>query len=660
MRLSRLLPATFSVLLGVAGAFLSVGVARLQAPDMVPANELAVALVVIAYAGVALLVSIVQPGNRVGRLMVVGAAAWGVGEGLLAVGIHEHPAPAGGWLISFGATSRAFGWLVLVLAVPFTFPDGRPPWPQRRAPGIVVSLAIGLFTTAVFLAPIPLDREAEQVDSPTGLPPSMQVSADALALSALVLCVVALVVSIGGLVHRWRTGDTLRQQQLLWLALAFAPPVLFLPLIATDIAQPWVFALVTLPVPLAIAVAIRQRRLYDVQWAVSATLIYLALSAVIAGLYVATVAGVGAVLDDEGATWLPWLAAGVVAVSFAPIRNTLQQAVTRLAYGHWSQPAEVLGATARRLADASDVPALLNSLAIELSHTLRLHRVEIRDGHGHLLAAHGAEEVSLTEHRLTAFGAPVGTLLWASGHDLRDADRRLLTDVASQLGGVVHAAGLIDTLRTAQHRLVLAREEERRRLRRDLHDGLGPTLASLSLKVDELRNRWDGLEDPEADLLELRASIQTAVADVRRMVEGLRPAPLDQLGLAGALEQLVMRASDTDVDVVVGELPPLPAAVEVAAFHVVREALSNAVKHAHADRIVVEVQTVGDRLRAEIRDDGDGTVSPRQDGVGLTSMRERAEELGGDFVITSDPTRGTTVRLELPTAGGAAAKVGRP
>ncbi|WP_345205768.1 sensor histidine kinase [Fodinibacter luteus] len=110
----------------------------------------------------------------------------------------------------------------------------------------------------------------------------------------------------------------------------------------------------------------------------------------------------------------------------------------------------------------------------------------------------------------------------------------------------------------------------------------------------------------------------------------------------------------------VGDLPPLPAAVEVAAFHVVREALSNAVKHAHADRIVVEVQTVGDRLRAEVRDDGNGTVSPRQDGVGLTSMRERAEELGGDFAITSDPTRGTTVRLELPTAGGAAAKVGRP
>lgn len=660
MRLSRLLPATLSVLLGVAGALVSVGSARVEAPDVVPANELAVAVVVTAYGGVALLVSIVQPRNRVGYLMVLGAAAWGVGEGLLALGIHEHSTTAGSWLISLGATSRALGWLVLVLAVPFTFPDGRPPWPRRRAPGIVVGLAIGLFTSAVFLAPIPLDRRAGQVDSPTGLPPRMQVFADALALSALALCVVALVVSIGALVHRWRTGDTLRQQQLLWLALAFVPPVLFLPLIATEIAQPWVFALVTLPVPLAIAVAILQRRLYDVQWAVSATLTYLALSAVICGLYVATVAGVGAVLEDRGASWLPWLAAGVVAVSFAPIRNALQQAVSRLAYGHWSQPAEVLGATARRLADASDVPALLSSLAIELSHTLRLRRVEIRDRHGHVLAAHGADDVSLTEHRLTAFGAPVGTLLWASGHDLRDGDRRLLNDVASQLGGVVHAAGLIDTLRAAQHRLVLAREEERRRLRRDLHDGLGPTLASLTLKVDELRNRWDRLEDPDTELLDLRASTQTAVADVRRIVEGLRPAPLDQLGLAGALEQLAMRASDTEVDVVVGELPPLPAAVEVAAFHVVREALSNAVKHAHADRIVVEVETVGDRLRAEIRDDGNGTVSPRQDGVGLASMRERAEELGGVFVIHGNPTRGTTVRLELPIAGSAAAKVGRP
>jgi signal transduction histidine kinase len=241
---------------------------------------------------------------------------------------------------------------------------------------------------------------------------------------------------------------------------------------------------------------------------------------------------------------------------------------------------------------------------------------------------------------------------------LRETDRALLENLAHQIGGAVHTVGLVDTLRDAQHRLVLAREEERRRLRRDLHDGLGPALASLTLKVDELRNRWPGLDDPDAELLGLRSAIQATVADVRRIVEGLRPAPLDELGLAGALEQLALRgARHLEFDVTVRPLPTLPAAVEVAVFRVVQEALSNAHQHAHAGHVAVELEAVGDRLRAEVRDDGVGTVSPRPGGVGLSSMRERAEELGGLLTVRGRPGHGTVVRLELPLSSRAPSAV---
>lgn len=656
MKVPYALPAVVTAACGVAGALTAVGIARAGEPERVPVNEVAVALTVTTYAGVALLVGHARPRHRVGRLMLWGVTAWGVGEGMLAIGLHgylhEQGSPAGAaWFAVSGTAARAFGWLVLVLAVPLFFPDGKLPWRARRAPAAIVAAAVALFTAATLLAPTPLDTRLEGMDSPTGLPASLRPVADVLALAALALCAAALVVSVASLVHRWRLGDQLRHQQLLWLGLAFALPVLFMPLIATPVAAPWMFAVVTLPVPVAVAVAVLQRRLYDVQLVASRTLTYLGLSAAVAALYVATVAGVGAVLDERGAVWLPWLAAGVVAVSFTPLRNALQEGVNRITYGQWSQPAEVLGATARRLADATDVPALLDVLVAELGENLKLRRVEIRDREDRLLAAHGSAGPRLDETLLSAYGEPVGTLRWSSERPLRDGDRRLLSDVAHQLGAAVHAAALLSTLREAQHRLVVAREEERRRLRRDLHDGLGPALASLTLRVDVLRNTWPDLGDPDADLVELRSAIQATVSDVRRIVEGLRPAPLDELGLVGALEQLAVRTvagDDVTINVVVGPLPPLAAAVEVAVFRVVQEALTNVHRHAGAGRVTVEATATGDRLRVEVRDDGAGTVHPRPGGVGLVSMRERAVELGGSLDTESSRGHGTVVRLQLP------------
>jgi signal transduction histidine kinase len=249
----------------------------------------------------------------------------------------------------------------------------------------------------------------------------------------------------------------------------------------------------------------------------------------------------------------------------------------------------------------------------------------------------------------------VGALVWTR-RQLRDSDRELLAGVAGQLGSVVHAEGLLASVKAAQERLVLAREEERRRLRRDLHDGLGPSLAALTLQVDTLRNLLPQGMAQEA-LLDLRSRIQDTVVDVRRIVEGLQPATLDDIGLEASVRQLTERFArdgSLEVNVDVEALPALPAAVEVGAYRIVQESLANVVRHADASSVKVGLRLGAECLEVCVSDDGNGHSRQRPHGVGLESMRARAEEIGGQFEYNGTPGSGTTVRARLPltTAAG--------
>jgi signal transduction histidine kinase len=239
-----------------------------------------------------------------------------------------------------------------------------------------------------------------------------------------------------------------------------------------------------------------------------------------------------------------------------------------------------------------------------------------------------------------------------------------LVDLARQLGTVVHAHGLLDAVRASQERLVSAREEERRRLRRDLHDGLGPALASLSLRVDTLRNRLGtgagSSAETEAALLALRAGIQSTVVDVRRIVEGLRPPALDELGLVESVRQLadgLVAGTDVVVNLDAVPLPRLPAATEVAAYRILQEALTNALRHSQAHTVDVRIAHHDRTVDLRVIDDGTGVLVPRPAGIGLSGMRERAEEIGGTFMITAEPRTGTTVAVRLPAPLAAPAAV---
>jgi len=246
------------------------------------------------------------------------------------------------------------------------------------------------------------------------------------------------------------------------------------------------------------------------------------------------------------------------------------------------------------------------------------------------------------------------------GERLGPDDERLLADLARQAGPFIHAVALRRALDASRAGLVTAQEEERRRLRRDLHDGLGPTLAGLTLGLDTARARSAGQPQLQELLGRLKAETQRAVTDIRRIVYGLRPPALDEFGLVGSLREEVGRlqyeapALTVTLDAPGDGLSDLPAAVEVACYRIVTEALTNVTRHAHATRCSVRIRLdrdldVLDRdLDVEVRDDGVGLPEGWRAGVGIASMRERVTELGGDLAIEPAVPRGTRINARLP------------
>ncbi len=644
--------AMAAALVGVAGEGVAIALAPSQSARL---NELAVAADIVAYAAVGLVIAWHRPGHRIGTTALAMVCLWGPGQALVAHAASLLHLDLGNQRAALesvaGSTLRAVPWLVLVLWLPLIFPDGAAPDDTRlrRTAARLVATTIAGFAVVSLFSPKVTDLRFNSADNPIGLPHSISSAADGLAGLCLLLALVCLGLVVACLVQQYRRGGPLTRQQTLMFVIAFIPPLFAFAASANDTAGPWLFGLSTLPLPVAIGVAVLQRRLYDLPLALNRSLTYGSLSLLIALLYAVTVGGVGALVRDKGAPWLPWVAAGVVAVSFAPLRDSLQRAANRITYGQWASPDEVRARTSHRVAEASELGSVLDSLVQDLAEGLGLGYVQITDLEGATIATAGDLTSECDELPLTAYGGPVGSLSWTR-RPLRDVDRALLVELAGQLGAVVHAGGLTASVRQAQERLVLAREEERRRLRRDLHDGLGPALAGLSLQVDTLRNTIGAGPEAEASLLGLRSGIQETVLDVRRLVEGLRPPALDDLGLVEALRELARRAA-VPTTLEADDLPRLPAAVEVAAYRVVQEALTNVTRHSGATSATVCLHHDNGALLVEVADDGTGVLHPRADGVGLASMRERAQEIGGRFNVSAAPGGGTCVRVSLPFEG---------
>lgn len=432
---------------------------------------------------------------------------------------------------------------------------------------------------------------------------------------------------------------------------------------------------VFLLVPLTIGFAVLRYRLWDIDVLINRTLVYGLLTACVVGLYVLVVALLGTLLSQLGNLFISLLATGLVAVLFHPLRERLQQAVNRLMFGERDDPYRILLRLGSRLEATLTTDSVLPTIVETVAQALKLPYAAITWEQGVacsepvVATSYGkaGKHQTLVRVPLVYRQEQVGELWLAPrspGGGLTPADQRLLHDLARQVGVAVHAARLTADLQRltgdlqhSRERLVAAREEERRRLRRDLHDGLGPRLAGLTLKLETARNRL--AHDPLAETLlaDLIACTQEAVADIRHLVYALRPPALDELGLIPVLQEQVLLYSDqgpheVHISLEAPEhLSPLPAAVEVATFRIAQEALTNVVRHSHASRCMVRLVLHEHEhlLELEIEDNGRGIAPARSTGVGLASMRERAEELGGTCEVKQGPTGGTCVQVRLPS-----------
>lgn len=438
----------------------------------------------------------------------------------------------------------------------------------------------------------------------------------------------------------------------------------FYDVLLTLVYDPLFYLIAVLLGAVCFGISISLYRLWDIDFLINRTLVYSLLTAFIVSLYVIVVGILGTAIQGSGNLLVSILATGFVAILVQPLRDGLQRSINRLMYGERDDPVTVLARLGQRLQATIAPDAIPPALVETVAQTLKLPYAAISlgvDSDGEIAASYGRPTGELTRLPLTHHGETIGQLVVAPrspGEAFSPADYHLLNNIAHQAGMAVHAVSLTVDLQRSRQRLVTTREEERRRLRRDLHDGLGPNLASQGLKLAAVRQLLESDPTNAGPLLDqVMAQNKSTVEDVRRLVYGLRPPALDELGLVAAIRDYVAGTDRNgllhiEITTPPKGLPSLSAAVEVAAYRIVLEAITNVIRHAQANscsiRFSLDRRNSNDSLQIEIQDDGIGLPKARRSGVGTRSMRERAEELGGTYVVESFKGHGTRVCVKVP------------
>lgn len=595
-----------------------------------------------------------HPGHVVGRIL---AGAGLAGAMTVLAGGHASTAlfgPLPDAAATWSLWVNRWLWVPVLVAsttgLMLAYPDGRLPSPRWR-PAACAAVAGGVAFTLLAMT-TPFSDSAWRDVSVTN--PVAIGSEGFLALAwpvAALWFVGGTVVGSAAVVARFRRSSGRDRAR---LGLVVAPAVLVPPaLVASQLAgEVGGIAEMLVGTWLAVAMTVSMLRhgVLDLDVVLNRAVVYVLLAASLVGAYVAVVVLVAGVIDSRS-SWLPGVVgAGVVAVSFSPLLHAFNQGVSRLLFGERARPDVVVS----RVVGGGANDDVLTTSAEAVRSALRAPWVEVRVGDE--IARAGELRTTGHEVALRHGDDVVGSLTVGARYDGErpgKADLRVLDAVARQLGATAHALLLARRLATARERLVAAREDERRRIRRDLHDGLGPTLAGITLGLEGAEEMAD--RDPASALAllgELRAQSVAAVSDVRRLVDGLRPPALDTLGLVGTLRQELGRLAvgGPAVELRAGSnLPELSAATEVAALRIALEALHNVRRHARASSCVVELAVVDGGLLVRVQDDGVGIDPRATPHVGLASMRERAEEIGGSLTVRRGD-RGTEVDAVLPLA----------
>jgi signal transduction histidine kinase len=589
-----------------------------------------------------------RPRNVLGWLLLAVGACQALFVGLqvyswYGIVIAEPDWPLARWALFLSAGLFVPAWVAFPTLLIAFYPDGRLParwmrWPVGgAAAGILLAVLCTRFERSLY--------EDAWVSPPFVLPTEVMKVLIVWIGNPLLLASAA-AIWVGGVVRFVRARSPQREQ-LAWLACVVAPSF------AVGFYDPLnLFGVIALLVPVAIAVGVLRYGLLGIAAVLRRGLVYAVLTAAAVVVYLVVSA---LAVQTMGKTPIPGVvAAALVTVGLTPARDRLQRGVDRFIYGRRADPAQALGHLGDQVAEA-DEAELLHTALTSVAESVGAAGAAVVTSDGHIVSSVGTGPAGYQIGSLRLGGRDLGTLQLATRYRppqaLSVAERHLHAALTAQIAVVMLAVNLTDELKAERDRVVTATRTERDRLRRDLHDGLGPSLSGVALGLQALTDAIETNNTPACTplLQRISAEVATAVRDIRRIIEDLRPAALDRHSLTDAVSRHAATLSgQTTVTVTTdARLRLLPPNVETAAYRIVTEALTNAARHAHARHVDVTITTDDQDLRLTVADDGGGGADTGAPGVGITSMRRRTEALHGSCIIDS-AAHGTTITATLP------------
>jgi signal transduction histidine kinase len=639
-----------------------------------PLNDTSLVLSFALYPALGVLILRHRPGNRIGWVFLGAGVFW-----LAQIFAHDYAMFGNTAMPGSLPGAMLVAWLSLWIGVPgmamafvflpLQFPDGRLPtrWHRMVAWFSGFALAFMMLTWAT-------DTEMGYlaVPNPTGVEIVGRLGLSGLSWGLMVISILGTVTAV---VIRYRRARGTEKRQMQWLA--YAAALVGLTLVTVTIGSEWEpavavaevsFPLAIASIPVAAFVAIFKHDLYDLGAVVSKTITFGILAALIATVYALLVVGVGSMVGGDSDVVLAVAATALVAVAFQPVRLWVQQLAKRFVYGERADPYDVLAELAHRMSQAPSQDTVLEEMARLVAHGTGARRTDLWLVVGHQLRrvsswpssrdpsflrfdGESLPEFPDTSHTVeirkpdVLLGALALTL--PPGQDLTPTEKRLVADLAAQAGLVFDNLRLVEELRASRQRIVTAQDTERRRLERDIHDGVQQGLLTLALtlrtEAATLENRGEG--EASQRLHAAADEAREVLHEVRHIARGIHPAIVTEGGLAAALESLADR---TPVPTLVraSNLDDLELHVEVTVYYVAAEGLANATKHASAARIDVSAERSDGTVRVDIVDDGVGGADTS--GHGLTGLSDRIAALGGTLNVESVPGEGTRLRAVIP------------
>jgi signal transduction histidine kinase len=619
------------------------------------------------------------PGNRVGGLLLFGAAvtagSFATGElmtYLVRDGITDGPAVVA---VALGST---LGWLVgifpVILFLPLLFPDGHLP-SRRWMPFAWLCAAVLAFLGVLLLFgqdTLVGSSEDAVIANPFFMPglARLEIPEAVFAVSLIGL----LVGSVLSMVLRFRGSSGVERQQIKWVALAvaFLASSFVLSTVAStiglnsDLIDSIVSGIAFITLPVAVAVAVLQYHLYDLDVVVKKALVAGALVLLVIAAYAAVVGLLGVITSGNESSGSVFIVALLLGLAFRPVTRFARRIADRVVYGRRATPYEVLTEFSERVGESYATEDVLGRMAqilgqatgagsarvwLRLGPELRPAASWPTDAEPVAAAFVASEALPSIEGESVVEVRDRGELLGALSVAMPPSDpmnpskERLVRDLASQAGLVLRNVRLVEELRASQRRLVRAQDQERRRLERNIHDGAQQQLVALSVKTRLARDLTARDPARAAEMLtQIDAEIQSAVDDLRDLARGIYPPLLIDKGLAAALDAQARR-SPVPITIRADGLRRYAPEVEAAVYFSCLEALQNVAKYAEASSTTVILAQTNGHLTFEVMDDGRGfDPTAERTGTGLQGIADRLGALHGEVTIRSEPGAGTRVR----------------